>query len=50
VYFKYSKSFMSGRSYEIVFATRECVTRRMLEEDYDNLRVISPMRDGLRGD
>jgi hypothetical protein len=31
---------MSERRYEMVFATRECVTRRMLKEDYDNLKGI----------
>ena len=39
-YFTCSKPFMSKRMYEMVFATRECVTRRMLKEDYDNLEVI----------
>ena len=39
-YFTCSKSFMSKRIYEMVFATRECVMRRMLKEDYDNLEGI----------
>ena len=45
-YFACSKPFMSKRIYEMVIATRECVTRRMLKEDYDNLKGISPMRNG----
>ncbi|KAL4561079.1 hypothetical protein LXL04_033241 [Taraxacum kok-saghyz] len=32
--------FMSKGTYEMVFATRECVTSRMLKEDYDNLEGI----------
>ena len=31
---------MSKRTYEMVFTTLECVTRRMLKEDYDNLEGI----------
>ena len=31
---------MSKIAYEMVVATRECVTRRMLKEDYDNLEGI----------
>ena len=38
---------MSERNYEMVIATRECVTRRMSKEDYDNLAGIPEMKDEI---
>ena len=45
-YFKSIKPFKSKESYEMVTATRECVTRKVLKEDYDNLKGINPMSNG----